>query len=157
MPSLIAYRKVIDSITTHTLRLPDAEGTGAQRTAGQEIATLADGRTIVKLDDGATLPEQQPAPIVDSIETLPKPLPEELRAEIRAASPHCRLIDAQMIEQIRSRYSVDDEMYLARIGVGTALGTYTPAPSELAALRDYQAWVEGVREWGRAQRSALGV
>ena len=88
---------------------------------------------------------------------LSSPLPAPLRAEIRAASPQCRLIDAQMIEQIRSMYTQDDEMYLARIGVGAALGTYTPSESELATLRDYQAWVEGVREWGRAQRAALGV
>ncbi|MEN9885777.1 MAG: hypothetical protein RL758_355 [Pseudomonadota bacterium] len=118
---------------------------------------MPDGRTVVALDEGAELPTAQPAAIASSIEVLPSPLPASLRDEIRASSPQCRLIDAQMIEQIRSAYSVDDEMYLARIGVGAALGTYTPTDSELAALRDYQAWVEGVRAWGRAQRSALGL
>jgi hypothetical protein len=62
-----------------------------------------------------------------------------------------------MEEQIRQRYSPDDEIFLARIGVGTALGTYAMPPEEEHELSDYQAYVESVREWGRQQRRELGL
>ena len=67
MPSLIAYRKHIDAIYTHELRLP--EGTDGQP-AGQELCTLADGRTVVVLFDGYTLPAEQHATIASTIEVL---------------------------------------------------------------------------------------
>ena len=63
MPSLYAYRKVIDTVTTHMLRLPDA-AQGDQ--SGQELATLADGRTVVVIFDGYLLPSDQPAAIASS-------------------------------------------------------------------------------------------
>lgn len=141
MPSLIAYRKAIDAIHTWELRLP--ESAPGQR-QGQEVATLADGRTIVSLPDGATLPAQQPAQIVASIETLPNPLPDSVRDEIRAASPQVAHIQRRVVERIRARYSVDDEIKLLRIA---------PSP-ETAAWNDY---VEDCRQWGRQQRAALGL
>jgi hypothetical protein len=141
MPSLIAYRKVITTINTFELRLP--ESAPGQR-QGQEIATLADGRTIVVLDDGATLPAEQPAQIAASIETLPSPLPAELRNAIRTASPHVKLIDRKVVEQIRQRYSIDDEIKLLRI-----------APS--AETTAWNAWVEACRDWGRAEKAKLGL
>jgi hypothetical protein len=141
MPSLIAYRKTITAINTFELRLP--ESAPGQR-QGQEIATLTDGRTIVCLDDGATLPPEQPAQIAASIETLPSPLPVELRAQILAASPHARLISQRVVEKIRAEYSVDDEIKLLRI-----------APSaETTAWNDH---AEACRAWGRAERAKLGL
>ena len=158
MPTLYTYTKLIDAITTHQLRLPyTRDPASGLRASGQEIAMLPDGRTVVALDDGAELPADQPEAIAHTVKQLPTPLPAELRDQIRGASPQCRYIDSQMKEQIRARYAIDDEMYLARIGVGTALGTYTPSESELQALAEYQTFVEGVREWGRAQRAALGL
>jgi len=141
MPSLIAYRKTITAINTFELRLP--ESAPGQR-QGQEIATLADGRTIVVLDDGATLPAEQPAQIAASIETLPSPLPVDLRTQILAASPHARLISQRVVEKIRAEYSVDDEIKLLRI-----------APSaETTAWNDH---AEACRAWGRAERAKLGL
>jgi hypothetical protein len=140
MPSHIAYRKAVDPIHTWELRLPDRAG---QR-QGQEIATLPDGRTVVALDDGATLPSQQPAQIAASIEHLPSPLPAELRDAIRAASPQVRLIQQRVVDAIRARYSVDDEIKLLRI-----------APS--AETEAWNAYVEECRGWGRAERAKLGL
>ena len=99
MPSLIAYRKHIDAIYTHELRLP--QGTDGQP-AGQELCTLADGRTVVVLFDGYTLPAEQHATIASTIEVLT--LTDALRAEIKAASPHVRLINQRVREAIASRY-----------------------------------------------------
>ncbi len=141
MPSLHAYRKLITSLNTFEIRLP--ESAPGQR-QGQEIATLADGRTIVCLDDGATLPAEQPAQIAASIEALPNPLPAELRAQIMDASPHARLINQRVVEKIRAEYSVDDEIKMLRI-----------APSaETTAWKDH---VEACRAWGRAERAKLGL
>jgi hypothetical protein len=154
MTSLIAYRRVIDAVTTHSLRLPDA-AQGQQ--AAQELCTLPDGRTVVVLFDGATLPTDQPAQIAASIETLPSPLPDLLREQIKAASPMVRLISQRMIDQIRASYTIDDEMYFARIGVGAATGLYTPTQDEMQALTVFGEFVEGMRQWGRDERAKLGL
>jgi hypothetical protein len=153
MPSLFAYRKVTDAITTHSLRLPEKQG----EQTGQELCTLADGRTVVTIFDGHTLPTQQPSAIAASVEALPSPLPDALRAEIRAASPHARLIAQRLVDRIRSKYTTDDETYFARIGVGQALGTYTMTPGEVQVIAQYQATAEAARAWAKAERDKLGI
>jgi hypothetical protein len=155
MPSLIAYRKATDAITTHTLRLPTPEKMGDA--AGQEIATLEDGRTIVVLPDGATLPTDQPAEIKDSIEVLPTPLPDALKEQIREASPHVRLINTRMQDRIRARYSAEDEMKFSRIGTGQALGMYNMSEAEKTALANFGAYLEEQRQWAKGERAKLGV
>jgi hypothetical protein len=155
MPSLIAYHKATDAITTHTLRLPLPEKMGDA--AGQEIATLEDGRTIVTLPDGATLPTDQPAEIKASIEVLPTPLPDALKEQIREASPHVRLINTRMQDRIRARYSAEDEMKFSRIGTGQALGMYKMTDAEKAALVTFGTYLEEQRQWAKAERAKLGV
>lgn len=62
-----------------------------------------------------------------------------------------------MIEQIRSNYTIDDDMYFARIVVGKANGLYTPTADEITAMTAFGTFVESVRQWGRDQRAALGL
>ena len=107
--------------------------------------------------DGFTLPTSQPAEIAASIEVLPSPLPDALRNEIKAASPHVRLIGQRMIDTIRASYSIDDEMYFARIGVGAATGLYNPTSDEMQELTVFGEFVESVREWGRLEKAKLGL
>lgn len=121
---------------------------------GTELATI-DGTTYVALPDGAVLPADQPTEIASSIATVT--LDPVLREQIKAASPHCKLIAQRMVEQIRGAYSIDDEMYFARIGVGAATGMYQPSSDELQAMTVFGAFVESVREWGRQQRAELGL
>lgn len=64
-------------------------------------------------------------------------------------------IKTNMEHQIRSRYSLDDEAFLSRIGVGQSLGVYQMTEGEMQELLAYQQFVEGVREWGRHKREAL--
>lgn len=154
MPTLYAYRKASDDVTTHTLRLPQPEP-GQQ--AGQELATLADGRTVVTLFDGYTLPADQPEQIKASIETLPSPLPDVLKAEIREASPHARLIAQRLVERIQAKYTRDDETYFTRIACGQALGTYEMSASEVQKIAEYQATAEAARAWAKAERTKLGI
>lgn len=138
---MIAYHLVIDAVTTHSLRLPDAP---AGQQPAQEIATLPDGRTIVVIFDGHTLPDDQPAAIAASIETLPTPLPDDLREAIKAASPHVRLINARVQAAIADRYSIQDEIKLLR----------TAPSAEMDAYNDY---AEDCRAWGRAEKAKLGL
>lgn len=152
MTSLIAYRQVVDAVTTHSLRLPEANS-GEQ--AAQELCTLPDGRTVVALFEGYTLPANQPPAILGSIEILV--LDDGLKAQIKAASPIAKLIGAQMLQKIRDAYSAEDEAYFARIGVGAALGAYTFGPGEQEKLLAFGAFVEGVRQWGRLERAKLGL
>jgi len=154
MISLIAFRRVVDSVTTHSLKLPDAP---QGQHAGQELCTLPDGRTVVALFDGFTLPGNQPAAIASSVETLPTPLPDLIKEQIKSNSPHVALISKNMIDTIRASYSIDDEMYFARIGVGAATGMYTPTAGEMQELTVFGEFVESVRQWGRAERAKLGL
>lgn len=137
---MIAYRKHIDSLYTRELRLP--EGSQNQR-LGTELCTI-DDVTYVSLPDGAMLPTEQPTEILASIQTLPTPLPDDLCDEIKAASPHVRLINERVRNAIAERYSLADEIKLLRTA---------PSPE----MQAYDAYAEECRAWGRAQKAALGL
>jgi len=147
MTSIVRYRKATDDWTTHTLATPHDSGC-------TELCTLDDGYTYVAVPAGVDLPEQ-PAEIAASVETVT--LTPELREAIKAASPHCKLISERMIERIRERYSVDDELFFARIMVGAGAGLYEMQAGEMAEVAAYKEHVEAVRDWGRAERAALGL
>lgn len=154
MPSLIAYLRASSDNTVHSLKLPAAPK-GQQ--AGQELCTLPDGRTIVALFDGFTLPVDQPVEIAASIKVLT--LTADLKERIKAASPYVKLISDNMQQKIREVVSAEDEMYFARIGIGALMGpaVYTLQPGEQAAMLAYGAFIESVRQWGRAERAKLGL
>ena len=116
-----------------------------------ELCTI-DGTTYVAVPDGVTLPDQ-PAEIT----VAPVDLTPELREQIKAASVHCAFIAERMVQKIRAVYSIDDEMFFARIGVGAATGMYQPSAGELADMQAFGAHVETVRQWGRQQRAELGL
>lgn len=139
MPSIVAYRKFIDAVRTVELRLPEDAQT--RQRLGTELATI-DGVTFVSLPADAALPTKQPEEIAESIETIT--LTPAQRDAIKAASPHVRLINANVAEKIAERYSIGDEIKLLRT-----------APSPEFEL--YNAYVEECRAWGREQKAALGL
>ena len=116
-----------------------------------ELAEL-DGWHYVFVPDGVTLPDQHA-----DIQWQAVTLTDALKEQIKAASRPCQLIAEAMQQRIRSVYSVEDEQYFARIGVGAALGVYTFQPGEQDALLAFGAHVEGVRQWGRDRRAELGL
>lgn len=152
MTSIISYQKASDAHTTYELRAPDAQGDEGDIYCA-ELGTI-DGLTYVSVPDGVTLPEQ-PTQIAASVQLAT--LTPELREQLKALSPHCALISERMVQKIRARYSIDDEMFFARIGVGAATGMYPPTPDELAEMQAFGVFVEGVRQWGRAERHKLGL
>ena len=116
-----------------------------------ELAEL-DGWHYVFVPEGATLPEQPP-----EIGWQPVTMTDALREQIKAASRPCQLIAEAMQRRIRSVYSLEDEQYFARIGVGAALGGYAFQPGEQEALLAFGAHVEAVRQWGRQEREKIGL
>ena len=150
--SIVSYRKTSDAHTTYELHMPDSQGTDGEIFCA-ELGTL-DGLTYVSVPDGVALPEQLPQVAATLV---PVTLTPELRDRLRATSPHCALISERMVQKIRARYSIDDEMFFARIGVGAATGMYQPTPGELAEMQAFGEFVEGVRQWGRGERKKLGL
>ncbi len=145
MATIYAYTKFITREVTRTLNVPD----------GSTELCILDGVTYVSLPTGAVLPTTQPAEIKASI-TTPNITPA-LNDQIREASPHTQLIAQRVIDQIRAKYSANDELYLARIGIGVSSGLYVPTASELQELKDFGALAESARQWGRDQRALLGI
>ena len=150
MPYIVSYQKHIDTLHTVDLHLPTGE---EGQSIGTELATI-EGVTYVSLPDSALLSAQQPAEISGSI-INPVTLTPELRSTLRNTSPHLRLISQRMIEKIRGGYSIDDEMFFARIGVGAAAGLYEPTADEMQELTAFGEFAEAVREWGRSERAKL--
>jgi len=148
---IIAYKKYTDKLITRTLVLPvDKSG----QMIGTELATLADGLAYVSMPVSATLPAQ-PKEIAKSVKTVT--LTTAQIAEIKALSPHVKLINDRVCEKIRAQYSLDDELKLARVSIGALQKTYTPSAAELQAVTDYQVAVESARAWGRAEKAKLGL
>ena len=145
---IYAYTKVSTPYTIIQMALPYEMDSENQCT---ELCTL-DGVTYVSVPDSVTLPDQ-PAELTITEATITP----ELRDQIKAASPHCRLITERMEMRISSKYSLSDEQYFARIGVGAALGAYTFAPGEQDELLAFGAYVEAARQWGRDERAKLGL
>lgn len=116
-----------------------------------ELAEL-DGWHYVFVPDGVTLPAQHAG-----IQWQAVTLTDALKEQIKAASRPCLLISEAMQQRIRAVYSVEDEQYFARIGVGVALGAYAFGPGEEEALLAFGAHVEACRQWGRDERARLGL
>ena len=145
---IYAYTKVSTPYTIIQMALPYEMDSENQCT---ELCTL-EGVTYVSVPDSVTLPDQ-PAELTITEATITP----ELRDAIKAESPHCRLITERMEQRIRERYSLSDEQFFSRIGVGAALGAYTFAPGEQDELLAFGAYVEAARQWGRDERAKLGL
>jgi hypothetical protein len=118
---------------------------------GLELCEL-DGKTYVTVPADAELLEQH-----EAITLEPVIVDSGLRERLKKTSRAVLLIDQAVIDLIRSQYSLDDEQYFARIGVGAALGAYQFEPGEQESMLAFGAHVEACRQWGREQRAALGL
>ena len=66
-------------------------------------------------------------------------------------------IDTEVQRKIRERYTLEDEQYFARIGVGVALGMYEFQNNEREELIQFGNFVESVRQWARDERAKIGL
>ena len=131
MPYIVAYQKHIDHRTI-ALTLPTDSGE-------TELCTIG-GTTYVSVPDAVTLPPQ-PTEIADSVSVVTDDVTLDT---IRQCSSHIQLINNRVVQRIRERYSVDDELKMLRI-----------TPSDESAA--YGEYVEECRQWGREQKAVLGL
>ena len=136
MPKIYKYRKVTDKYTTHSLIEPDLGD--AQIT---ELCTI-NGETFVAVPDDVQLPVQ-PAAIASTVDEVVS-FKEGQKEEIKKASPHVRLINQRVVEKIRERYDINDELQMLRTGPTT----------ETAEYFDY---CEACVAWGQAEKVKLGL
>lgn len=137
MTTIYRYRKVIDKYTTHCLREPDYN----LLKTDERVTELCDlnGFTYVSVPDAFNLPDQP-----DQITVEPVKLIAGLVADIKAVSQHVKLINARVVDMIRSRYSINDEIKMLRIG-----------PSDETA--QYNDYAEECRQWGQNEKAKLGL
>lgn len=150
--TIVSYQKTSDAYTTYELRMPDVQAAEGEIYC-TELGTI-DGLTYVSVPDGVTLPAQLPQ-VAATLQIVT--LTPELRAQLKATSPHCALIAERMVQKIRARYSPDDEDFFTRIGLGSVLGMYQLPPAEMAEIQAFGEFVEAVRQWGRTERAKLGL
>jgi len=136
MASIIKYRKVIADNTTYQLIEPDYAPGAAQCT---ELCTIA-GETYVSVPASVTLP---PQPKQLTIQTVTLTL--ALRDQIKAASPHVRLINERVVEKIREKYSLNDEIKM------------TWKDPTLPDVQAYRTYVATCVAEGQSQKAALGL
>jgi hypothetical protein len=153
MTSIIRYRIVSDALTTYRLKEPN--GPDATTPRCTELCTLDDGYTYVTVPEGVTLPNDQPESVAATLQEVA--LTDELRGQILTASTHCQLIAERVIERIRGRYPLDEELFLNRIATGVLAGLYQYQPGEEEEVLAFGAWAEDCRQWGRQQRAVLGL
>jgi len=129
------YKKIQDEFTTHTLKEPDYQEGDPRIT---ELCAIGDV-TYVHVPEDLVLPEQSDE-IDATLEAVT--LTDELKAEIKALSPHVRLINARVVEKIREKYSQDDELKAAH----TAGSPFTI---------DFLAYRDQCIAWGNAEKAKI--
>lgn len=136
MPKIYKYRKATDKHTTHSLIEPDVEN-------GQitELCTI-DGETFIVVPDGVKLPAQPP--IIESTIKEVVNFKEGEKDKIKKASPHVRLINQRVVEKIRERYDINDELKMLRTG-------------PTAETSEYFDYCEACVAWGKAEKAKLGL
>ena len=137
MPTIYKYKKVTDKFTTHSLAGPDDPEREEQIT---ELCTI-NGMTYVSVPDGITLPNQS-SQVSGTLNTVL--VSGELRKQIKDSSPHVRLINSRVVERIRQKYSLTEELKMQRL-----------TPSDESTI--YYNYVEECRAWGETKKAKLGL
>ena len=137
MPKIMSYKKIVDQHTVHTLFEPDYQNSSERIT---ELCNI-DGLTYVAIPDGVKLPNQ-PAQIQQSLVEIK--LTPELRRQIKSKSEHVSLIRKRVVEHIREKYSINDELKMLRI-----------APTLKSS--EFFDYCEQCVIWGREAKARLGL
>ena len=148
MTSIYRYQPVIIEGPNGTDFRPRAESPEHTLT---ELAVL-DGWRYIAVPDGTVVV------VPEEIETWePVIITPELREQLKAVSPHTRLALSQFIDAVREQFSLDDELYFARIATGALIGSYTFEPGEAELLAEYQQHVESCRAVLKSRYTELGL
>lgn len=140
--AIYSYTKVQTQYTTLQASFPEG---------GFELATI-NGVTYGFFPDGETVPTQ-----LTEINFQLVTLTDELKTTIKQNSKYCRLLRDRFQTQLREVYSMDDELYFARIGTGAALGIYTFQTGEEAELTAYKDFCENLRTWLHSEYAKISL
>lgn len=144
MPKIIEYKKSITQQNTYELR--DVEGV--------ELCTI--GNTTYFVIPGTALPTGQSAEIQSSIKATT--LTDVLNDQIRAASPHCRLINSRRRQRLLDAgYSADDQEYYIHLYIAMQIGAVPANAKRTATLAAYIDAFKVAYLWEESQYSALGL
>jgi len=138
---ILKYQKATDEFTTHALHEPDYQEGDPRIT---ELCAIGDV-TYIHVPEDLVLPEQSDE-IDATLEAVT--LTDELKAEIKALSPHVRLINARVVEKIREKYSSNDEIKIHREYMENGSTT---------AITAYIDHVAACRAWGQDEKKKLGL
>jgi len=89
--------------------------------------------------DGMEIPNQP-----ESINLEEITLTDELKTAIKAASSHVQLINQRVVDKIREKYSINDEIKMSRT-----------RPSE--EVSEYDEYVIECVVWGQTEKAKLGL
>lgn len=126
MEKIYKYRKITDAVTTYQLIEPDYNLVKTPDRV-KELATIS-GWTYVSVPDSLVLPKQPPQVVLYDAES-----PEKVQ------------IDEQVVEKIRQKYSINDELKVLRLAVEGQLTEYT----------QYNTYVKECSTWGQAEKAKL--
>jgi len=135
MPKIMKYRKVTDQYTTYTVI-----DNGEDDKRITELCTI-NGDTYISVPNDIILPKQP-----KQINLEPAVVTGELKEQIEEKSPHIQLIKKRIRENIRKKYSVEDELKIVRNKInGIDMGKYT----------EYNNYVESCIAEGEAKKEVL--
>lgn len=144
MPKIIEYKKVITSQNTYELR-------GVE---GAELCTIGD--TTYFVIPGTVLPTGQSSEIQSSIKATT--LTDVLNDQIRAASPHCQLINSRRRQRLLDAgYSADDQDYYIHLHIAMQIGAVPANAKRTATLAAYVEAFKAAYLWAESQYAALGL
>ncbi|MEW6485795.1 MAG: hypothetical protein AB1423_14480 [Pseudomonadota bacterium] len=140
MPKLYRYKKITDAYTTHTVQ---AEGL-------VELCEL-DGDTIISVPDDAKLEASK------VLTVQPVELTEELAAAIKEKSDVVQMVNTMVVEKIREKYDINDELKIIKKMLQCLVNKTTPDAETLKQYTDYIAYTDTCTAWGTEEKTALGV
>ena len=144
---IIQYQKITDEYTTHEVALQSVDG----ELQGVELCEI-DGLTYVAVPEVSSLPAQpEKIAIADAVLTT------ELRAKIKAASPHCKLIKQRNLKAIESSYSLEDRLQIAAIAGGVSNSLVPPSAEYTEMMEQYRDHVLAANTASAKQYAALGL
>lgn len=141
MAKIYSYQKVTDQFTTYCLSEPDYNLLSSEDHI-TELCTIEE-TTYVSIPNNITLPEQSDK-IKSTLKEIDLSNNLDLKEQIKTISSHINLINDRVVEKIRTKFSINDEIKILRAG--------TPEESNL-----YNAFVEECVLWGRIEKEKLGV
>lgn len=144
MSKIIEYKKIITPQNTYEL----------QGVEGTELCTIGD--TTYFVIPGTVLPTGQAVEIQSSIKATT--LTDVLNDQIRAASPHCRLINSRRRQRLLDAgYSADDQEYYIHLYIAMQIGAVPANAKRTATLAAYIDAFKVAYLWAESQYSALGL